>query len=122
MALEVTSDDLASFLGASVDEDRADFVLDLVMGEAGSIVSPVPVGAKGVVLTAASRIYSNPTGATQELVGPYQFSRPGANLLTKAERASIRRHGGGGGAFQVDPLGINGAEDDTDYPQTRFPA
>jgi len=122
MALSVAAEDLANFLGSDVDEDRADFILDLIVAEAASLVSPVPDGAKGVVLVAAARAYSNPTGATQELVGPYQFSRPGANLLTKAERASIRRHGGGGGAFHVDPLGINGAEDATDYPQTRFPA
>ena len=120
MALSVTSDDLAALLG-DVDEDRADFVLDLVMSEAATIVDPVPDGAKAAVLMAAIRIYSNPTGVTQELIGPYQFSKPAANLLTKAERASIRRAGGGGGAFQIDQLGINGALDDTDYPDVRFP-
>lgn len=120
-ALTVAATDLASYLGSAVDDDRATFVLGLVMDEAGSIISPVPSGAKGVILAAAARIYSNPTGVSQELIGPYQTSRASSNLLTKGERASIRRHGGGGGAFSFDLLGINGAEDDTDYPATRFP-
>lgn len=120
--LEVSSDDLAALLG-EVDDDRADFILDLVMTEAATIVSPVPIGAKAAVLLAAIRIYSNPTGVTQELVGPYQFSKPAANLLTKAERASIRRAGGGGGAFSIDPLGLDGTESPTtDYPGSRFPS
>lgn len=120
-ALTVAASDLASYLGTEVDTDRATFVLGLVMGEAGSIVDPVPPGAKGVVLAAAARIYSNPTGVSQELIGPYQTSRASSNLLTKGERASIRRHAGGGGAFSFDLVGINGAEDETDYPDVRFP-
>jgi hypothetical protein len=119
--LTVTHTDLASFLGAPVDTARADFVLGLVMDEAGSIVSPVPSGAKGIVLAASARIYSNPTGVSQELIGPYQTSRTASNLLTKAERSALRRHAGGGGAFSFDLLGINGMGDDTDYPDVRFP-
>jgi len=120
-ALSVTSDDLGSFLGVDVDEDRATFVLDLVMGEAATIVTPVPDGAKAVILSASARIYSNPTGVSQELIGPYQTSRAASNLLTKSERSSLRRAAGGGGAFMVDPLGIDGTETDTDYPSVRFP-
>lgn len=118
--LTVTHTDLASFLGTPVDDARADFVLGLVMGEAGSIVSPVPEGAKGIILAASARIYANPTGVTQELVGPYQASRPSMNLLTKGERSALRRHAGGGGAFSFDLL-VNGAGDSTDYPDSRFP-
>lgn len=121
-ALTVTSDDLASFLGETVDDDRAEFILDLVMSEAGSIVDPVPDGAKGVILGASARLYGNPLSVTQELVGPYQYSRPFANLLTKSERSSLRRHAGGGGAFYIDPLGIDGTgSETTDYPGSRFP-
>lgn len=118
-ALTVAASDLASFLGADIDDTRAAFVLDLVMGEAGSIVDPVPEGAKGIVLAAAARIYSNPTGVSQELIGPYQTSRPSSNLLTKGERASIRRHAGGGGAFSFDLL-VDGTGTATDYPDVRF--
>lgn len=120
-ALTVTSDDLASYIGADVDDDRAEFILDLVMSEAGSIVSPVPSGSKGVILGAAARLYGNPMSVTQELVGPYQFSRPASTLLTKGERASIRRAAGGGGAFMIDPLGLTGTNDAEDYPLARFP-
>lgn len=119
-ALTVSSTDLASYLGVDVDADRADFVLDLVMGEAGSIVSPVPSGAKGIILSAAARIYSNPTGISQELIGPYQTSRAASNLLTKGERSSLRRHNGGGGAFSFDLL-VDGTGAATDYPDVRFP-
>lgn len=123
-ALTVTYSDLASYLGDTFDatqQARATFVLGLVMDEASSIVSPVPSTAKGVVLAASSRIFTNPTGVSQELVGPYQTSRQASNLLTKAERSSLRRHNGGGGAFSFDLLGINGLEDATDYPDVRFP-
>jgi hypothetical protein len=123
VALTVTYSDLASFLGVSFDtteQTRATFVLGLVMDEAGSIVSPVPSTAKGIVLSAAARIYSNPTGVSQELVGPYQTSRAATNLLTKGERSALRRHGGGGGAFSFDLL-VDGTETATDYPDVRFP-
>lgn len=123
-ALTVTYADLASYLGVTFDtaeQDRATFVLGLVVDEAGSIVSPVPSTAMGIVLSAAARVYTNPTGVSQELVGPYQTSRPSSNLLTKGERSSLRRHNGGGGAFSFDLLGINGASDLTDYPDVRFP-
>jgi hypothetical protein len=122
-ALSVTSDDLASYLGAEVDDDRAEFFLDLVMSQAASIVSPVPDAAKAVVLRAAARGYQNPTGRSQELIGPYQFSGAGGGdiLLTKADRGALRRLAGGGGAFMVDPLGIDGTLGSTDYPDARFP-
>lgn len=123
-ALTVTYSDLATYLDQTFDADgrtRATFVLDLVMGEAAGIVDPVPSGAKGVVLAAAARIFSNPTAVSQELIGPYQTSRASSNMLTKSERTSLRRHAGRSGAFSFDILGINGAEDATDYPATRFP-
>lgn len=119
-ALTVDHTDLASFLGTTLDNDRADFILGLVMGEAGSIVSPVPAGAKGVILSAAARAYSNPTQVSQELIGPYQTSRASQPLLTKAERSALRRHAGGGGAFSFDLL-VDGTVTATDYPDVRFP-
>ncbi len=122
--LEVTSDDLASYLGETVDEDRAEFFLGLVMDQAASIVSPVPSAAKAVVLRAAARGYQNPTGRTSELIGPYQTSGAGVGdiLLTKSDRSALRRLAGRSGAFSFDLLGIDGTGDDTtDYPGARFP-
>jgi hypothetical protein len=122
--LTVVSDDLASYLGEDVDDDRAQFFLDLVMDQAASIVTPVPVAAKAVVLRAAARGYQNPTGRTSELIGPYQFSGAGAGdvLLTKSDRSALRRLAGGTGAFTIDPLGIDGTSSETtDYPGNRFP-
>ena len=124
--LSVTYTDLETFLGVTfdaTDQARATQILGMAMDLAGSFVSPVPVEAKAVVLSAAARSYSNPEGLTQELVGPYQASRPMAGIyLTKGERSTLRRLAGGGGAFSFDLLGINGAEDSTDYPETRFPS
>lgn len=120
--LTVTYTDLQTFLGVdTIDQTRATQLLGLAMDLAGSYVSPVPVEAKAVVLSVAGRAYSNPSGITQELVGPYQVSRPSAGVyLTKGERTTLRRLVGGGGAFSFDLLGINGAGDSTDYPDVRF--
>lgn len=124
MALTVEADDLASYLGSTVDDDRAELFLALVMDQAASIVSPVPDAAKAIVLRVAARAYQNPIGATQELIGPYQLSGPatGDVLLNKSDRAALRRLAGGSGAFTIDPLGIDGTDSDTtDYPGSRFP-
>jgi hypothetical protein len=121
--LTVTYSDLQTFLGSdSIDQTRATQILGMAMDLAGSFVSPVPVAAKAVVLSVAARSYSNPEGLTQELIGPYQASRPMAGVyLTKGERSTLRRLAGGGGAFSFDILGINGVGDSTDYPDVRFP-
>lgn len=120
--LTVTSDDLASYLGSSVDEDRADLFLELAMDLAGAIVSPVPDAAKAIVLKVAASGYESPTGRSQELIGPYQISGPaGGMVMSKADRAALRRLAGGGGAFSIDPLGVTGTNDDDDYPAARFP-
>ena len=120
--LSVTSDDLASYMGAEVDDDRAALFLDLAMDLAGAIVSPVPAAAKAIVLKVAASGYESPTGRSQELIGPYQISGPSAGMvMSKADRAALRRLAGGGGAFSIDPLGITGTNDDDDYPSARFP-
>lgn len=112
--LVVTSADLGTYLGETVDEARATLLLELAMDLADAIVTPVPDAAKAVVLTAAGRAYSNPQGLTAEMVGPYQASRPTAGVyLTKSERASLKRLIGRGGAFNVDMLPAG-------YPDSRF--
>lgn len=113
--LVVSSSDLATFLGSPVDDDRATLILELVGDQAATLVAPLPAEAKGVVLGAAARIYTNPTQVTSESVGPYSASRTFPSVsLTKQERATLRRLAGGGGAFSIDPLGPG-------YPADRFP-
>lgn len=112
-ALTVVPDDLATYLGTEVDENRAAKLLDLSMKLAASVVSPVPEEAEAIILTSAGRAYTNPQGLTQELVGPYQASRPSAGIyFTKAERSALRLLAGGGGAFSIDLL--------AGYPDDRF--
>lgn len=103
--VDVFPSDLALYLGVdSVDEDRADLLLSLATAECLSIVDPLPDNAKGVILSASARAYTNAQGVQYETVGPYSVQRPWAGLyLTKAERAALRRGNGSGGAFSVDP-------------------
>jgi hypothetical protein len=103
--VDVTAEDLALYLGLdTIDGTRADFLLGQALMLAASIVSPVPDTAEPVVLAAAGRAYSNPQAVTQETVGPYSVQRPLAGLyFTRAEQAILKRLGGRGGAFTIDP-------------------
>jgi hypothetical protein len=107
--VDVTAEDLALYLGLSeIDGTRADFLLQQAFTLAASIVLPVPDTAEPVILAAAARAYVNPQAVTQEqeTVGPYSHSvqRPQAGLyFTRAEQAILKRLGGRGGAFTVDP-------------------
>jgi hypothetical protein len=103
--VDATAEDLALYLGQdTIDGTRAEFLLDQALMLAASIVSPVPDTAKPVILAAAGRAYSNPQGVTQETVGPYSVQRPQAGLyFTRAEQAILKRLGGRGGAFTIDP-------------------
>ena len=131
MSTIVTTDDLGVYLGvslASTDEDRAQMLIDHAIAQALTIVTVgtvpttgateanLPSGAASVILPAVARVFQNPGGVTQEALGPYSFSRPAASggLFSKAERAQLRRMGGGSSAFQIDLL-------PTDYPTSVFP-
>lgn len=98
-------DDLTTFLGSSVDDARAQLILDIAETKAKLIADPLPDVAKGVVLSAAARVYSNPAQATSDTAGPFNVGRPFPSVFfTKAERSDIRRGAGqGGGAFTIDP-------------------
>lgn len=106
MALTVSTQDLALYLGVdTVDDDRAALMITLAGDLCSAIVSPTPDGAKAIVLTCAARGYSNPSGAQYETTGPYSVQRPFPGLyLTKSERAALKRLSGKGGAFTVNPL------------------
>ena len=130
MTVSVTTDDLATYLGVSLsstDEDRAQMLIDHAVVQAlsvvtvgvvptgGATVANLPNGAESVILPAVARVFNNAAGVTQEALGPYSFSRPAASggLFSKAERAQLRRMGGGGSAFSIDLL-------PTGYPDTAF--
>lgn len=96
--------DLATFLGTGVDDARATLLLRLAQDRCEEILTPLPESAMGIVLSAAARGYSSPQGVSSEGIGPFSVQRPWAGVyLTKSERASLKRLGGQGGAFSVDP-------------------
>lgn len=101
----VSADDLGTYLGTAVDTARATAILARAQMLCESVVSPLPAGADAVVLDVATRAYSNPTNAAQQLVGPYSagYRAAGGGLwLTRANKATLRRLAGSGGAFTID--------------------
>jgi hypothetical protein len=96
--------DLATFMNVTLDDTRAQQLLDLIYADAASIVSPVPSSALGVILTAAARALPNPSGAASQSMGGSSASWGAGQLyLTRAERRTLRRLAGlGGGAFSVN--------------------
>lgn len=102
--------DLAAYLKQeTVDNYTAEQALNvaeaLVQLETGpQTVTPWPYLLKGVVLSAAGRIYSNPEGLAQETIGSYSYRRtelsilggtdPGTAFLTDMERRVCWLHSG----------------------------
>lgn len=100
--------DLELLLGiADIDLDRATLLIELATELCQSIVSPLPDGARAVVLAVAARAYTNPGNAQAQAAGPYSVSySPGASgglYLSVQDRALLKRLAGRGGAFTVDP-------------------
>lgn len=103
----VTPADLGTYLGVTVDDDRATALLGYAQALCESIVSPLPDGAGAVVLDVASRAYVNPSNAQSETTGPYSVSRgpvSGGLWLTRQNISTLRRLGGNGGVFTIDML------------------
>lgn len=119
MSTVATVSDLQTFMGVTVDETRAQQMLDIVEADAASIVSPLPASAMGVILTAAARALPNPSGTTSMSSGGASASwLPGGVYLTRAERMTLRRLAGiGGGAFSVN-LAPDAGQDYIDPLQT----
>lgn len=130
MSTIVTPDDLGVYLGATLDatdEDRAQMLIDDAIAQALSVVTvgtvPVdgateanlPDGAGSVIRAAVARVFLNPAGVTQEVLGSFSVARPASSgsFFSKAERAALRRMAGGGSAFSIDLL-------PTGYPDTAF--
>lgn len=99
-----TSEDLGRLIGRDVDTDRAEFILTHLGNLALSYVAPMTDAAWSVVLLAAVRLYVNAAGAQSQVIGPESaaFTVAGVNF-TRAERSELKRLGGKGGAFTVDP-------------------
>lgn len=126
----ITPDDLATFLGTTVNEDRALAIIADAQALCEAIVSIpfpappavptrfLPVGAEAVVRRVAVRAYVNPTGVTQETIGPYTVQRHAMGVyLTAGDRRTLRSLAGGGGAFSVNmtPAGAMSAIPPWDY-------
>lgn len=108
--MTVAPADLATYLGAEVDEARAQFLIDRATDLCESIVTPLPAGADAVVLDVAARAFINPTNASSQNVGPFQSSygpAAGGLWLTKQNKATLRRLAGGSSAFSIDPTPAN---------------
>lgn len=118
MSTIVTPADLSTYLGATVDDDRAQMLIDDAIEQALSVVTVgtvpdsgatednLPAGAASVIRPAVARIYLNPAGVTSEASGPFTYSRTAStgSMYSKAERAQLRRLAGqAAGAFSIDP-------------------
>jgi hypothetical protein len=105
--MTVTPADFGTYLGASVDTDRAQLLIDLASQLCESIVNPLPVGADAVVLDVAMRAYSNPSNVVSQGAGPFPvtYGAVGGGLwLTRQNKATLRRLAGSGGAFTIDTM------------------
>lgn len=126
----VTTDELAVYLGVDLsgpDEDRAQLLIDDAIAQALSIVTVgtvpttgateanLPAAAGSVIRAAVARVFLNPAGLTQEVLGSYSAARPAnsGSIFSSAERGQLRRFGGRGSAFSIDLL-------QTGYPDTAF--
>lgn len=110
--LVATPDDLATFLGQTVDPDRALQLLGIAQGYCEDIVTPLPASAFGIVLAAAARAYGNPFQITSESVGPFAAGRTPSVYLLRSERTILRRAAGrgGGGSTSTLPKGANAVQ------------
>jgi hypothetical protein len=103
--MTVTPTDLGTYLGVAVDDARAQLVIDLATQLCQSVVTPLPVGAEAVILDVAVRGYANPTSVPAQAAGPFSVGgASGGVWLTRANKATLRRLAGSGGAFTIDTL------------------
>lgn len=85
-----TPADLSLFLGLTVDDARATFLLGLAQDRCEAKVSPLPATAKGVVCAVAGRAYINATNVSQQTFGPYTVRSTGGITLTPQDKAALR--------------------------------
>lgn len=105
--MTVTPTDLGTYLGADVDNARAQYLIDRATDLCLSVCDPLPATADAVVLDVAVRAYSNPSNVTSQGAGPFPvaYGAVGGGLwLTRQNKATLRRLNGGGGAFTIDTM------------------
>lgn len=105
--MTVAPADLGTYLGVELDATRAAYLLARATELCQSIVTPLPDGADAVVLDVAARAYSNPGNVASQGVGSFNVSYGGAAgglWLTRQNKATLRRLGGGSSAFSIDPV------------------
>lgn len=103
----ITPDDLATFLGQEIDETRALLFISLAESQCEAYVSPLPDGARGIVLRLAANAMLNPVAAHTEHAGPFSIgmptTQPQSLTLSAADVRQLRLLAGRGGAFTIDP-------------------
>lgn len=105
MTFFISPEDLGTYLGATVDIDRAQFLIDQATDLCTSIVDPLPDAATSVVLDVAARAYANPTSVPNQAVGPFSMGGASGGLwLTRQNKSTLRRLAGSGGAFTIDTM------------------
>jgi hypothetical protein len=112
----VSAQDLATHLDQTVNREPAEQILTMVeaavMSEYGSDIPPAadrPLQLlRQAILSAAVRVYTNPTGLISETIADYSYRREESTgfALTSAERGLIRlaRTGGASGGVVSVPL------------------
>jgi cell division inhibitor SulA len=103
----VSPSDLGTYLNdASVQEDRAFLMIQLAQDLCESVLSPLPLAAKGIVLRIAARKYVSTTSTRAQQLASGGSPMGAGTLpdLTRADKADLRRLAGGGGAFSIDTL------------------
>ena len=103
--MTVIASDLGTYLGTTVDQTRAEYLIDRAIDLCLSICDPLPATADSVVLDVAARAYSNPSNAQTQSMGPFSATfgaASGGLWLTRQNKATLRRLNGGGGAFTID--------------------
>jgi hypothetical protein len=106
--MTVLAADLGTYLGVSdIDTNRATYLIGLATQLCESVLTPLPAGADAVVLDVTARAYGNPQNVVQQTTGPFSANYgtvAGGLWLTRANKATLRRLGGGGGAFTVETI------------------
>jgi hypothetical protein len=107
----VTAENLGTYLGSAVDEDRAELLIKQAELLCESVVTPLPAGASAVILDVAGRAYSNPTSVPAQAAGPFNVSgAPGGLWLTRQNKQTLRRLAGSGGAFTIETLPVTAGQ------------
>lgn len=102
------SSDLSTYLGSTVDENRATLLIGYAQALCEAIVSPLPAGAEAVVMDVVVRALMNPANLESQGVGPFPVTFgavSGGLWLTNQNKANLRLlAGGSGGAFTIDTM------------------